>query len=181
MHTDGLEGVVVAETRLSDVDGEHGRLAGVGPRHRPCRRRRARAGHSFRRRGVPQRQPRRHAKPQGPRHHRRRARGAPDVPANLRHHLLGAVEPLPGRHRQPLHPRVLRCHRGPAFGRRALPAMAPGLQRRRPSRAHHLRQHDERKGPPLHGGPLLCFRHDARPNAIAPPRFAGPWARFAPM
>ena len=83
------------------------RLARRGADDGARRRRRARAGHP--RRGAPLRagQPRRPRQPARPRHHRRRARGRRHHARALRSHLLRAVEPVPRRHRQPVHARVL--------------------------------------------------------------------------
>ena len=123
------------------------RLARRGADHGARRRRRARAGHPRGRAPLRAGQPRRARQPEGPRHHRRRARGRRHHARALRPHLLRAVEPVSRRHRQPVHARVLPGRLVAPRRRRPLRAVAAGLQRRRADHPHHLRHARRRCSP----------------------------------
>ena len=112
---------------------------GVVPVDGTRRRRRARADRPGRGAAIARRQPGRAQQPEGARAHRRCARGAADGGPDLRSDCVRALESVPRGYRQPLHAGVLPRRQRSVDRRRAVPAVAPGVWRRRVGRPDRLR------------------------------------------
>ena len=106
-----------------------------------------RAAHSRCRARLRRGQSRRAEQPESAHHDRRCARDAADVARPLRRHRVGAVQPVPRRHREPLHAGVLPRGRGSADRRRRLRPVGSGVRDRHADASHHLRDAGRRVSP----------------------------------